>query len=570
MILAVSVPEKRELVISAADNIDVLRAFLSRVQDEAPQLIQDTDYGRFLSEPELSNYKLTPTILEFPTASELEKFIADHGIDLTNFTNAHGRQRAMLAAEEFRQDDPRTLAEVHGLVENDPWDRRTDEEKAEAEALRQKMKAKRADGEITEDSWGGGGKGGGGSTTPAKTPDTSGDEIVVNDDGTVSVGSGDDSVVDNRPNKKDPNAAGGTTGGDIDPESEKEGGLRIRDIEVEIDPITGEVRIGRVVADKDMFAANMFHLTIMTETGEPSTDMADYEPIIKRAGLAENTRYLGWEYKAHEKGGIIIELGGAASLRMEGALAESGREYTLASMAEQKEDFDPSNPFRIALDQMVEVYFRVDVKDHKREEILAILDAEKAKEPYRSNDVDFGCWLAYVRERFATDVVALLATKGISAEMVEVDPEGERYIEEGTEGVKVLDQGAAKEEPPAPWNDRANEYYAMTEEEQKETRIKLLPFLLYCLRDYGYPNRIIAHITPKTYFNQHGKMWDGDFPFDDLMPDTFEKYGTKVGVYQNKALNLNTADFTLGNQRQMKESLNLMSHVNSIGVERAE
>lgn len=116
---------------------------MSRIEDETPTIIQDTDF--------------TPTILEFPTEGALNDFVSEHKLELTTFNNAHGRQKLMLQLEEFNSDTGgRTLAELHGLDKNDPWDRRTDEEKAEAEEQRKKMQKKRKSGDITEDSWGGG------------------------------------------------------------------------------------------------------------------------------------------------------------------------------------------------------------------------------------------------------------------------------------------------------------------------------------------------------------------------------------------------------------------------------
>jgi hypothetical protein len=620
MILAVAVPEKRELVIASADNLDVQRAFLARIQDESPALIQDTDFTRMLVEPELSGFPMEPTILEFPTAEEMDAFISSNDIELTTFFNAHGKQKAMLAAEEFRKDDHRTLAEIHNLVTDDPWDRRTPEEKAEAEEQRKKMKERKSKGEITEDSWGGGegrsmtsGDDAGEKVDPipsGKLPEGSYWAVVVKgalgndpsdlfrevnhpctplhmgeliegdshfyvfaDKATADIVSGEmDNILAH---------VGGSVVTEVNekgfPVSEEDGdesGLSIREVQVSVDPVTGEVTVHRVVAEKDQFSSDLFHITLFDENDEPSKNEDDYIPILKRAGLAENTRYMGWDYKKHKDGGIVIQLGGAANLRMEGALTESGRKYTINSMAEEKTGFDPNNPYRIALDNMVETYFRVDVAGHNLATVMPIIDAAEVVKAYRTNDVEGDCWVAYVRERYADDAVAALAEQNITGVVVAVDPEGTPLVEEGAlqDGERVIDQGAASVEPPAPWNEGAEVYAAMSDDERKKTNKKLLPFILYCIRDFGAPHRLIAHLTPKTYFNREGKMWDGDLHavLGDLMPDVWDKYGDRPGVYQCKALDLNTADFTLGNQRGMKESLNLMAHINSIGVERVD
>jgi hypothetical protein len=628
MILAVAVPEKRELVIASADNLDVLNAFLARIQDDNPKLVQDTDFTRMLVEPELAGFKLEPTILEFAEVDEMDTFIASNKIELTTFFNAHGKQKAMLAAEEFRKDDPRTLAEIHGLVADDPWDRRTEEEKAKAEEQRQKMKDKKSKGEITEDSWGGGA---GRSMSSEPTPGTEHkiDSSAIIPAGALAEGTywqvviagtmGNDAAATlGIFNGNAPDAIQPVFKADVSPDvvmmvfdseeaasvcaddmqnafthvaqvlvskinetglaekdtEEEASGLSIRDIHVSVDPVTGEITVHRVVAEKDMFNADRYHITLFDENDEPSKNEDDYTPIIKRAGLAENTRYLGWDYDKQEDGGIAIQLGGAATLRMEGALDESGRKYTMVSMAEKKEDFVSDNPYRIALDALVETYFRVDVRGYSLSKVDQVIKDADVVKPYRTNEVGDDCWLAFLRERYASDAVNALAAANIVATVSAVDPEGALIVEEGAllEGERVVDQGDASIEPPAPWNEGAEVYAAMTDDERKATNKKLLPFILYCIHDFGAPHRLIAHLTPKTYFNKTGEMWDGDLHavIGDLMPDSWNKYGERPGVYQCKSLDLNTADFTLGNQRGMKESLNLMSHVNSLGVERVD
>ena len=542
MILAVAVPEKRELVICAAGSVREHKEFLRQIENNNPELIQDTDFSRFLIDPDLATFKVEPTILEFPDEDTLKGFVDENSIETTNFANAHGRQRRMLELEDFNADTGgRTLAEIHGLVDNDPWDRRTDEEKAEAEKKKKEMSEKAKSGDITGDSWGAGGK-----------------RSMTSDKGESQP------TVDATPDKTDPNATGGATGGD-DPTEDQAGGLRIRDMKITVNE-DGSIDIGDILADKDLFAPDMYHLTILNN-GEPSKIIEDYDPILKRAGISDNGRYLGAQFDKHEDGGIVIQLGGAATLRMKEALQESGREYTLVATITEKEGYGDDNVYKIADDQLVATYFRADALDRSVAQVNTMIEANVgAKTPYRARDLnDGGSWHAYIRRSDAEKTVEILLATGAKAELNEVDHLGVRIIEEGTEDAIVLDREAKNVEPPAPWNDRRDEFYALDEEGQKKAFQKLLPFLLYSLRDYGDPYRIIAHITPKTYFNEHGKLWEGELPLEGVLPDNFTKFGDKVGVYQIKSLDLNTTDFILGNKAKMRESLMLRAHLNSLG-----
>lgn len=577
MILAVSVPEKRELVICAAATVREQKEFLSQIERDRPELIQATDDDRFFMEADLSNFKVEPTILEFPDTDAMKAFVEEHEIELTNFPNAHGRQRRMLELEDFNADTGgRTLAEIHGLVENDPWDRRTPEEKAEAEERKKKMQEKAKAGDLTGDSWGGGKGRSMTSTGPTQqqaeggpVPDSEttddGQQIVVNPDGSISIKeAGESGVVDARPDEKtNPNATGGATGGE-DLADEESGGLRIRDIKVRVND-DGTIEIEDVLADKDLFAPDMYHLTVM-DNGEPSKNMDDYTPLLKRSGLIGTGRYMDIEHEKHEDGGIIIQLGGAATVRMNEAIALSGREVTLKPMIQEKEGYGDDNVYKIANDALVGTYFRVDALDRQIAQVNPLVVAARGgKLPYRARDLeDGGSWHAYIRRADAEKTVEILTEAGAKAELAEVDHLGERIVEEGA-GAEVVDRDAAFVEPPAPWNEQRDEFYALSEEEQVKAMHKLLPFLLYSMRDYGYPHRIIVHITPRTYFQKHDKLWEGELPLEKILPDNFEKFGEKVGVYQVKSLDMNTTDFLLGNKAGMRESLMLRAHLNGLG-----
>lgn len=612
MIFAVADRAKRELVIAGADTVDAHRAFVSRVVAISPELLQDTDFTRFLVDRDLSRFKITPTIFEFSTAEDIDEFVAAHEgqIEIISFDNAVDRQRGMIAASDFVEETGRTIGEITGLNEHDPFDLRTDEEKAEQEKKWAEAKKKRKAGDMTGDSFGGGMGGGiqpdrltkqlvgepgtyfqvavnqtlGNSAadiTKMYTEESGRERIKVPFEPVFSEDILDDAGV--RFFFKDQVVAevvaddlrdvfthvAEVTVTKVDEcgnpleDADDEGGINIRDIKISVDPETGEVTIERVLADKDLFKRDYYKIIVNDDAGAPLVGKEAYEPLLKRAGLADTNRYFGADYRVDPEGGILIKLGGASLQRMKEALASS--DHTMVYVS-GKEDDGVDNPLKIADDDMVAVYFRVEAPEVDVQMILDMLNDDNKPKPYRSAnfaEAGGGCWLAYVRRASAEEVVDYLVAKSIPAEIAEVDRTGTRIIEEGTVGVTVVDTGAADIEPPLPWNEGADEFAKMDEKAQRKALAGR--WLLYTLRKYPYPTGLIVHITPKSYFNREGKMWDGELPIGHLLTDNFEKFGDIPGVYQCKSLDMNPADFLLGNKAGMKESLALRMHVNLLG-----
>ena len=79
MIFAVADRAKRELIVAGADTVDAHRAFVSRVASASPELIQDTDFSRFLVDKNLSRFKVTPAIFEFSTPEGIDEFTSETG-----------------------------------------------------------------------------------------------------------------------------------------------------------------------------------------------------------------------------------------------------------------------------------------------------------------------------------------------------------------------------------------------------------------------------------------------------------------------------------------------------------
>lgn len=557
MILAVAIPANCELVIYGADSLAEQNKFLGQVERDDPTLLQDTDFTRFFAEPDLAKFKHPPTILEFPSSAELDAFVAANDIKLTSFLDAHGKQRQMLERDDFNKADGRTIGEITGYNEFDPFDRRTDEEKQKDREAREAAKS----GKKKDKS--------------GKTPDMTEDSFGHKSEGY-------------RPDADD--------NGDMVPPSEekKMSNIRIRSVEFEYED-DGSMKLGpdgipmikRAVVEKNFMTSDYWHLTLYRD-GVIDNKLASYVELTDKAGMGETNYDIGWDFFAHDDGGIVIRLGGAAIKALEHSMrvlgitqvddtTGAGRECVMTPMLHEQEGVDPNNPFRITFDPLVEVYFRVDVPDLSVGEVNEIVELQGGRVAFKSNTVEDISWHAFIRRKDAEAFQELLGKQGVKSDIVEVDREGERWIEAGA-GAIVVDVEEEKKEPPLPWNDGADEFvqemnsFGDDEDGQKE----LLKWLrknvrgehfIYSIRDYGTPTHILVHIQPRSYFEKHDELWRGLLPVEHLLADNFVKYGELPGLYRVNSLDANTTDYLLGNKAKMKESLLLRMYLNSAGQE---
>lgn len=92
-----------------------------------------------------------------------EAFCTQHNVLEVNTATGRDRQADMLHSEKKRVEEETltdeeknmTIEERHGLDKNDPWDRRSEEEKAQDEEMKQKMAEARKKGELSGDSFSG-------------------------------------------------------------------------------------------------------------------------------------------------------------------------------------------------------------------------------------------------------------------------------------------------------------------------------------------------------------------------------------------------------------------------------
>lgn len=117
------------------------------------------DILEMLTNATLKGLKASPYSIHYDTDATADAIIAAHNITIQRRVEAIDEHEDMLEraklAEQALTPDRRTLAEVHGLTEDDPWSKRTDEAKEADKAEAERMQKIRDAGGLTSESFGG-------------------------------------------------------------------------------------------------------------------------------------------------------------------------------------------------------------------------------------------------------------------------------------------------------------------------------------------------------------------------------------------------------------------------------
>lgn len=216
------------------------------------------------------------------------------------------------------------------------------------------------------------------------------------------------------------------------------------------------------------------------------------------------------------------------------------------------------------------MFFRLDLKDMNIEDALAALTSNGIKLEStlvgRGETLE-GAWLGCTVERLAQKVEGVIKSvhPNVETEIYAVNPQGERIA---PRGVHVVDPNSVKEVGPRPWNDRADEWHAMTDEEKSEEikRGSTDEFIFTGSYEEGQGSQIF--ITPASYFEANGEMWEGDLhPWIELrLPNDVKKTNIRGedlgnGVYRS-VLDYDHLTYNMC-QRGFKESMKMRLWLNA-------
>ncbi len=217
-------------------------------------------------------------------------------------------------------------------------------------------------------------------------------------------------------------------------------------------------------------------------------------------------------------------------------------------------------------------FYRLDVHGVTPEEFDAIiarmpiieLDKLIADRGVFDEDGSTGVWTASGILRLADKLNETV--RGLEASLVTevyaVNRENERLV---PKGVQVVDTDAPREIGPRPWNARAAEWHAWTDEERAEEIKKNVKGDEFIYAGSGAGSSVVRgtliYIAPKAYFDEHGTMWSEKLPIEHLMPRDVKEI--EPGVYEDRNRDWNNASHMVG-RTGMRESMMLRIFLNHL------
>jgi hypothetical protein len=418
--------------------------------------------------------------------------------------------------------DERTIAEIYGLDKHDPWDTRTDEHKAKDEEHKAKI----------EDYKKGKAKG--------DNKNLSGESFSAAQRGSV-----------------------GVTG---------VRGYRDQD---------GKITITDVMAQKGLW----------DEREEEAPLLVD-EPGVYLKVLCENTlgnsvstlnaaimetrpdfSYLYAEEVEGEDNSVFYIMPDEDSAN---ALVDDLRDILVhvgkVSIETVDERGQPSNKNRI-FNETFKTFYRLDVHGIDEAgfdlmiEALPALEIDKMIVQRGTFDEDgsTGVWTASGIKRLALKIEDAFKSldSSITTEVYAVNADNERL---SPKGVEVVDTTAPREIGPRPWNDRADDWYALTDDERAEEikkNVKGDEFIF--AGSWDQLKGALMYIAPKDYFDATGEMWlKESLPITHLLPPEWKE--VSPGVYNSYASDgwVQTA-FRVA-QRGIRESWFLRIYLNNLDL----
>lgn len=222
---------------------------------------------------------------------------------------------------------------------------------------------------------------------------------------------------------------------------------------------------------------------------------------------------------------------------------------------------DPDGP--------VAIYFRVDLAptpfiEDEEMFVSALRDAKCEDKIAARGATPDGWWVAFAREfdaeQFCKDIDGIFAHLTQPYEMYGVNDKGERLVPKGA--ATVIDPARLKGEEPRPWNDRASELDAMDEEARAANRkgMKGEEFI-FCGSYQGAQHGCVINVTPKSWFERHGTMWEGPLDIAHLLPQDMKEVAP--GLYATKSRDWNNLSHDLA-RRGFKENLFFQLYLNSL------
>jgi len=224
----------------------------------------------------------------------------------------------------------------------------------------------------------------------------------------------------------------------------------------------------------------------------------------------------------------------------------------------QNDDDADNEDLTIEPNSIIAIFFKVEVIGAKLSDIRPILLAENidlSNATVQRNNAQ-GCWFAVHRKSHAEKAVEVLQKNGFVVSEFGVNDMGEMLA---PKGISVVDVKSIDNGLPRPWNENADVYNNLSEEEKNENRKKWKAREFYfCSGGYSIEKGCFAYFVPKKWFDEHECLFPESLNIEHLLPHDLKEI--EPGLYNTKSRNRDSLITDL--QRKFTENLMLNMYVN--------
>jgi hypothetical protein len=581
------------LVVTAATSLAEYDDFYARAAAERADYASESqpDVMGMLLDPIYSRLKKPPYVFQHLSSLQRDEFVNKHKIILLGPNAAIDHSNDMIDRALRQQEsaigerDTRTIGEALGLTENDPWDKRSEEQKEKEKAAQEKYKKAYDEaqkrGTISGDSF---------SSPQDKKAHVTDIRTTIHSDGSITIDNVravkglheksdtvDQHVAEERARVR---ADAQTNYGDYTHPAEGEPvskrasdyafgvaddvvaitSRRMFDAMSAVDDVALTDAIGdRLPPSLIEVEPGIFHssklsgealATVLEAAGfSPNTKLhrlvngLPLEPVEGEEETQPEAAPDQFEEKrlADNLAARSKELADVIAQRTKRTRSGNAPAGVISEDHEEKKaelgppDFRDANGDNIAIanDGLVSVYFKVEVEGEKLETVLPFLEGKgfPLRAIYESRDHTAGCWFVSVREASSSDAYELLTEGGYKATFYGCDQNGEALA---PAEIEIVDTEASEETPIRPWNERRRAWDRLTDEEKVENRKTWKGSEFVITGEYDQRTGCSVLITPRSYFYENNALFPELLDLTHILPDDL-KLIDDAGWYNTKS-----------------------------------
>jgi hypothetical protein len=503
--------DKDRTIIVAGDSIDEFDGFVNEVNGTSSIHHEDAYFTSpfdLLGDGFLRNFRRAVMIVEHSDAGARNAYADTAGFKIVMVQDGEFLHERMLNGGADSPFDPyaaeaggRTVSEMHNLGNDDPWDKRTDEQREKDDQYRKLADEAKKQGKLTSDSFG--------SAKPeGSSVHVSDIRVSTNADGSINI----DDVLARKYDVADDD-------GDDD---------EAENAELSIDDAAPGEEFFRVQMEEH----DCDGLGVWAET---------LGLLVPNGGLAPYCLLYPAEGERHQ-GGWFIMRGEKAVNQLLGLLDFEGIDHAVevvdatgavlrpfqrnAALAEQ---IDPNG--------IIAIYHRVEMQDTDLNDMLDVIQTYVGDPATvlaaRGQTKDYAWVVTNTKaqaETLADHFTTHLTSETDEMEVYGVNDMGERLV---PKGIQIVEQ-VKEPEPPRHWNARAGEIAGMDEDATKAWRdgIKGDEFLFTGSYD-GARFGCTVWIVSRSYFTEHETMYSGPLDIDHILPRDLKE--VEPGMYRSEA-----------------------------------